>query len=473
MNLKRNVFSLLTWGGYLLFVGVGLVGINFIYIDALGYPQEVGFASTLVIFLLCGLLAFGCRKLSLLFLKRDLNVNQKQGILVAESLAVIGLLVGGFLMRIHIMGDVQDPWGYFEIAKVTGDGHVLSSLHGIEYCYLQALHAVFLVFGNKLSAAIWFQIVVQMLTALFFYLAVRRIGGRIAAMVSVAFLMFASVFLDQTLSLNVEVLWLLVYSIGLLACGAVMEGAPVWWGALLTGLYIGFAGYMDILGFTLLIVLGLGILMQKAGEKAILERIYTLLCAVLGAAIGFLGMEGLDAFLSGSYPEKIFSAWWSLYRPEGMGAFFSAYLPSTALEISVLLLLMALGVFSFWFGNQVERSTPWVMSLFCVILLGLFGMLTETVDGYSETYLICSILAGISLTQFFQPKEKKTEEESKVEEAKEPQSDEEPKPKVGYIENPLPLPKKHVKKTLDYDLLVDEGEDFDLSVSENDDYDLK
>ncbi len=46
-------------------------------------------------------------------------------------------------------------------------------------------------------------------------------------------------------------------------------------------------------------------------------------------------------------------------------------------------------------------------------------------------------------------------------------------PKVKFIENPLPLPKKHVKKVLDFDRELEEGQDdFDIAVDENDDYDI-
>ena len=46
-------------------------------------------------------------------------------------------------------------------------------------------------------------------------------------------------------------------------------------------------------------------------------------------------------------------------------------------------------------------------------------------------------------------------------------------PVVKYIDNPLPLPKKHVKKTLDYAFLPDfEDMDYDINTSETDDYDF-
>ena len=45
--------------------------------------------------------------------------------------------------------------------------------------------------------------------------------------------------------------------------------------------------------------------------------------------------------------------------------------------------------------------------------------------------------------------------------------------KVQFIENPLPLPKKHVRRKLDYGVSVPAGkDDFDLDVDEKDDFDI-
>ena len=48
-----------------------------------------------------------------------------------------------------------------------------------------------------------------------------------------------------------------------------------------------------------------------------------------------------------------------------------------------------------------------------------------------------------------------------------------PQRKVRMIENPLPLPKKHVRRRLDYGMEVPEGKyDFDLEVDDKDDFDI-
>ena len=44
--------------------------------------------------------------------------------------------------------------------------------------------------------------------------------------------------------------------------------------------------------------------------------------------------------------------------------------------------------------------------------------------------------------------------------------------KVRYLDNPLPLPKKHVKRVMDYSIDVSRDDDFDYPVKENDDFDV-
>nr|WP_305142054.1 hypothetical protein [uncultured Acetatifactor sp.] len=44
--------------------------------------------------------------------------------------------------------------------------------------------------------------------------------------------------------------------------------------------------------------------------------------------------------------------------------------------------------------------------------------------------------------------------------------------KVHFLENPLPVPKKHVKRVMDYPLRSALEDDFDFTVAEEDDFDI-
>ena len=68
--------------------------------------------------------------------------------------------------------------------------------------------------------------------------------------------------------------------------------------------------------------------------------------------------------------------------------------------------------------------------------------------------------------------EKTADGEQAAQELEEKETPVEAKPR--FIENPLPLPKKHVKKEMDYQYPVEESQmKYDIEVDEKDDFDLK
>ena len=62
---------------------------------------------------------------------------------------------------------------------------------------------------------------------------------------------------------------------------------------------------------------------------------------------------------------------------------------------------------------------------------------------------------------------KKPEEETQASDASEVKF-----PEVELLESPLPLPKKHVKKAVDFAIDIPEDDDYDYPVAEDDDYDV-
>ena len=62
---------------------------------------------------------------------------------------------------------------------------------------------------------------------------------------------------------------------------------------------------------------------------------------------------------------------------------------------------------------------------------------------------------------------------TKEETPEEQQQAEEPVKKTRYIKNPLPLPKKHVRRQMDYQYTVDDKDmNYDVEVGDDDDFDL-
>lgn len=75
-----------------------------------------------------------------------------------------------------------------------------------------------------------------------------------------------------------------------------------------------------------------------------------------------------------------------------------------------------------------------------------------------------------------QEKTEPAEQSGELEKNEEPEKSEGPekREKPRYFENPLPLPKKHVRREMDYQYPVEEKDmKYDVEVPENDDFDIQ
>lgn len=225
---------------------------------------------------------------------------------------VVLLVIVGVALRIFGMGNVVQESVYFDMAKVAEGQGIPTSVNGPVYVYLQLLHLIFLVFGNKWEVAIWLQIILQLIAGGFLYSGVRKLTGTLPAVIMLGILMVSPLAINQALILSPENLFFLVFSLILYICAKIIK---------------------KVLG---------------ARKKVAVERLWE--------------------------------------------------------------------------------------------------------DGKMEA---CLEAMSMDIT------ERETEDKS------------EEVPQVKFIENPLPLPKKHVKKVLDYDREIEDGqEDFDVEIDEDDDFDI-
>ena len=302
-----------------------------------------------------------------------------------------------------------------------------------------------------------------------------------------------------------------MYAVGLLAVSGCLKkntGLPI--GYLLTGILIGIVTYMDLFGITLLCVMaGVSTVEREAHSSFKNSRVAVFLFAVLGTLAGFFGAILADALISGKAFVRVLAAWGGLYAP---GEFTLLHITSTSelgLDAMILIGILAVGIFSFWCRRHYERQGIWIAVMIALIGFLHFQMLEQNVGCIAYVYIFAAILAGIAVEAIFvvdvlvgdSPFEKietlealeaeKTEmeetkpEETKPEESKAEEADskkdkeetvieEEPK-KVKLLDNPLPLPKKHEPKVMDFKLTEVEGEkdkEFDFDIDNDDDFDI-
>ncbi len=517
---KKNAFSYFMWFLYSMAVCIGLLGIAGILSRSAGYSIAVGYGVGGLWLILCGLIVFLLHKL--VSNMSDVRESGRTPLLVAESLVVVILFALGIFLRVSGLSGAGEDAAYFELAKVTEGQVIPPVVHGAVYIYLQLLHLVYLIFGNKFIAGIILQIVLQMIAGFFLYRAVRKLAGVVASLVTLGFVMAGPMMVEEALSLSPEMLFLAVYAVALYVTVQCIRGRKTPVACLTTGVVIAVVCYLDILGISLLFMAVVGMIPERSEEDASpVGRLVGGLFSVLGCGAGFLLLMLIDSLASGKEWLSVITAWWNLYSPSAFVLPEMLRLNRPGMEFLVFVLIMGIGVFSFWCDFEKERQSIWIWLAVLLVALQSFGMTTTEVNGTLFLYIAFAILSGVSLSGIFAavseeeefrslgkileqeeaaeaaelkkparkakaPVEEQAEENPAVEESREETTEkatvealreeaaeQEKPPRVKFLENPLPLPKKHVKKVLDYDVELTEGQDdFDLAVDDNDDYDI-
>lgn len=483
MNWKKNGFSYILWIVYTVMVSVGVLGITSTICYRTGYPKEYGIGITLGCFLLVGLMVWGIRKL---WCKSRVSrgFGDSTVLYVAEGLLVVILLFLGIYLRLDfVLRATTDVAGmaYYEAAMVTSGSSVPQVVHGATYLYLQLLHLLLVLIGNKLAAAVVFQIVLQLLTGVVLYVAVRKLSGVKAAMIATAFLMLSPYMVSLGLELSPAFLFLLIYLIALLCVAGILqknEGNPLWY--LLAGIVAGVVCYLDIFGITLLLVLGTVAGVERGRSETFWNsRTGTFLFGVLGCLLGFVVTIGIDAGTSGKSVINVLAAWAQIYKPGDFEFVTSTDAVVSYADGAILFGVLIVGVFGFWCRRKWERHSLWITVTTVLIALQCLQMMIQNAGSQAYVYIFLAILAGVGVESVLtvdvveaeEPVEVTVEEGGEVSEETVMVSPE--PPKVQFLENPLPLPKKHEPKVMDYPMPeVKEGSDYDYDVADDDDYDI-
>lgn len=220
MNYKKGILSVILWFIYALTAGTVLVGTTMVMLLPEGGSRPIGLVIAGVWLAMTGLVVFLLHRF--LWVKWAQNgEGSGQVKLIIEGLAVVALIAVGITLRVResmqydISGAAGNIW--FDAVKVTETTRIPQVVHGAVYFYLQVLHGLLVFLGNKMTAALVLQIVLQILTGIFLYFAVRKLTGMVAAVVSLAYWMLCPV-LSGAVILGPEPLYQLLWMIGLCVC---------------------------------------------------------------------------------------------------------------------------------------------------------------------------------------------------------------------------------------------------------------
>ena len=506
MILKKNAFSYVIWLIILCFTGAvfsffGMISANLLHVNrivaAIGFV--IGFFGVLfLIYVMTGIIgSFEAPFTPSEFMKKMAPI--------LEWVIVILGIAGAVAFRIYMIPTAGEEAAYFEVSKVTGQkGILVQSVQGSVYFYCMLLHGLFLIVGNHWIAGIWLQIVLQMIGMILTYLAMKRLTGVRTALIVLAVLLFTPSSVEAGITYSPQILYFCVFSFVLFLMADYMRRSAfeeestvmMWIYTIVVGLAVGICSYVDVTGW-LLILLVLCIPMIKREVDA--EKVWLIRSAlvVAGAIVSFCGMLFLDGALSGTGFGRVFNAWLIIY---GSASREVALLTEQSnIDLFVIIGFICLGVFSFWRRRDEERFTPFVLLVIGISVLCFCGITTKNMNGSYLLFVLFTMLAAVSLTElFYTPpvvilergfesnpleiidleKQEITKEgvvvSQQVENTDTQRDNTNMQQKPRFLENPLPGPKKHVKKNMDYAFVPDNSKMYyDVRVSDLDDYDLK
>ena len=360
--------------------------------------------------------------------------------LMAECICLVGFLAVGLAVRVFCLDYAGENAAYYDAAKVVEGSGLPGNTHGITFAYVYLLRILFTFVGNRWIAGIWLQICLQLLACLLWYLAVRRNCGAVGGFILTGIMMFSPAEIISGLTYSPDILYLCIYGVGLLWVASfsdrqfrmrpVRDVLFLVLGAALLGLIC----YLDITGITL-VVLALGFIGQLRKRKSSVQegvRVHrrgncvpwTAMAVVLGFLIGFR-ITVMD---------------------ENSCRMFIYFIFMTASMICVEI---------FYVLVSKKKKIP------------VKQMTEEKTQEMEQTKEEISGELDEAALVYEQAAQKINQAIAEIHKQKLVPG------KVQFIENPLPLPKKHVKKAMDYTVSFDESMmHYDIEVDVNDDFDI-
>lgn len=504
MVWKKNVISVFLWAAY--FLGISAALLYYILFGAVrnSYSMTEALVMSVGCLLFVILLALFGKWIG----KRRKRSVKKEVSYLLECILIGGILGTGIAFRIAGMPQEFEDSLYYQAAQGAGPVLTGESMSGISFLYVSLLRLVFLVFDAGFLAGIWTQMVLQILAAVILYFVIRRITGVYGGLAVLAGCMLLPSGWADCFTYLPGNLYLLLYALGIgmtvPAAGDKKRLSTFF--TVLSGAYTGLLLFLDPLSITIIILFLSFLYSDRSQEdpekkRQSLKTVIYFLMTVLIFGICIL----VNSLYHGqSFGESV-SLWAGFYSVKGVNYLFW-FAEEDLLSSVILLCFMVYGALGLCQKCRTQKYVPWLLVL---LIIGLFGFL-----GISSNDMPCSFMAvmaatvvtglgigGIFVKEEEKPKKEKlsvtkrnqsyseevarlkeqitAEKERRAQQEKKPVSENKPEKdnsvkEIGLIKNPLPMPKAHVKKSIEYQLepALDQM-CFDVEVDDFDDFDIK
>lgn len=372
---------------------------------------------------------------------------------------------------------------FYEMAAVTEQGIVSYIDYGISDLYVMLLSAVLSLLGNNTSSAVYLQVFLQIAALALAYAVTRKISCRLSACISILYLSCSLCCLRMVGCFGPEWLFFVLYLVGMLVTVSFVKGylanrirKPLAVaGAAVVGAMIGGLTYLDLTAASLLVVILAAAVGKKAqpeetpvcnsGKTSAAVILTTILvcAAVWFCAVGAAAyVKGTD--LTGDIMDKLLMCYHNSYPFTDMEPYFlDIYL------IGVLTVPAFFLVFEFFRSGKEQNYMLWIL---WSLLAAPTPMAVYGEHGFGVLSLfVWTVLAGLGIQNSLfggQDEVMQTAMEEVNMIGKKAET------KTNYIENPLPLPRKHVAREMDYQYEVEDRDmKYDVEVPWNDDFDIQ
>lgn len=421
---------------------------------------------------------------------RNRNADNRKSIL--PELLIAGLLFAVMtVMRLFYINshEIQGT-GFFELCRIQAGTQMPQLEYGVGDLYAKMLYLLFWLFGNHMLYAAYLQMALQMAALVFFYFALRNLWGFIPAIAAEAALLVFPEFLKSLTILNQENLLLFLLCVNLCLAAAVLSRtlrkqstagryALV---ILVSGICAGLSAYLEKLYLAVPAALLLALLLMKRPKEAqgMQKRRLQLPVYLIGMGIGF----GVCLLVKRQITGQQYAAVWAEYDRVQLSG--EVFLSGSVMNYASALLLFfvfvaaaaAIVIYSYCEKAQI---LPEIKEEIQIQDIESFEK-SETEEEIKKAEIEKAEIkkAEIKKSEIEKMEIKESEikavtgqENSRNVQEQLPQETAEEKKTVKYIENPLPLPKRHVKKEMDYGFEPDcDLMKYDVMVEENDDFDL-
>lgn len=383
---------------------------------------------------------------------------------------------------------VSDTYAYFSYAMMRTEGQAPVLNSGLSYAFTKHLSRLLIFTGNLIDTVGIYQLLIQVLWIALLLTGISMLFGRIAGFVSSGILIVSPWILRSVFSVSPENYFMLYFSVLLVVLGYfhVRAVKGEWhksvWGKLYlkaAGFFVGIICIWNYLGWILplmmvyvliyhSIVLKDRIKQQRQQKelkekKRIMGAGSQLFHLLIGWIVGIYATLMKYTGLTGNTIKEQLEWWLSLFK----------VFPERCQDVST--------IFSIWLAGAVLAGVLCQLIFHIVRPKKTEGMAeeqeTEAMQDEKEVQEAENVRDVQEIQETKNVQDAKTMQEIEaVQDAEAAMGIEfmqvaEEGRKVQFLENPLPVPKKHVRKDIGFDI-EEVKMDFDIEISEGDDFDI-